>query len=98
MIRIAITEAGFEAVAATLPLGTVSFERHPAADGRRLVWFEPHVLAKLRALRGPGESYAFDLPSACPSRAGWRRRSSSAAVIQPASACRAHAIHFSVRR
>jgi hypothetical protein len=30
MIRIAITEAAFEAIAAKLPLGSVGFERHPA--------------------------------------------------------------------
>jgi hypothetical protein len=48
VIRIAITEAAFEAIATTLPLGSVGFERHP----------EPHVLAKLRALRRPGESYS----------------------------------------
>jgi hypothetical protein len=38
MIRIAITEAAFEAIAATLPLGSVSFERQADAKGER-VWF-----------------------------------------------------------
>jgi len=58
MIRIAITSAAFDAIAATLPLGSMNFERHPADDGQRLVWLEPHVINKLRALRGPGESYS----------------------------------------
>jgi hypothetical protein len=58
MIRIAISAAAFEAIAATMPLGSVDFERHPADDGQKLVWLEPHVVNKLRALRGPGESYS----------------------------------------
>ena len=57
MIRIAITATAFDAIAATLP-GSVGFERHPDDDGQRLVWLEPHVLAKLRTLRRPGESYS----------------------------------------
>jgi hypothetical protein len=58
MIRIAITAAAFDAIAAPLPLGSVSFERHPADDGQRLVWLERSVVARLRALRRPGESYS----------------------------------------
>jgi predicted CopG family antitoxin len=30
----------------------------PDVHAERLIWLEPHVLAKLRALRGPGESYS----------------------------------------
>jgi hypothetical protein len=58
MIRIAVTAEAFDAIAATLLLGSAGFERHPADDGQRLVWLEPHVVNKLRALRGPGESYS----------------------------------------
>jgi hypothetical protein len=58
MIRIAITAAAFDAIAAPLPLGSVSFERHPADDGQRLVWLDRSVVAHLRALRRPGESYS----------------------------------------
>jgi hypothetical protein len=58
MIRIAITAEAFDALAATLPLGSIGFERHPADDGQLLVWLEPHLVNKLRALRGPGESYS----------------------------------------
>jgi hypothetical protein len=39
---------------ATLPLGTISFERESAGNGE----LTPHVLNRLRALRGPGESYS----------------------------------------
>jgi hypothetical protein len=58
MIRIAITAEAFDALAATLPLGSVSFERHPADDGQRLVWLDRSVVARLRALLRPGESYS----------------------------------------
>jgi hypothetical protein len=58
VIRIAITQAAFDAIAKTLPLGSVSFERHPADDGQRLVWLDARHVAKLKALRGPGESYS----------------------------------------
>jgi hypothetical protein len=45
MIRIAITAA--DAIAATLPLGSVGFEREPADDGERLVWLETRCAEKL---------------------------------------------------
>jgi hypothetical protein len=34
MVRIAISQAAFDAIAKTMPLGSVSFERHPADDGQ----------------------------------------------------------------
>jgi hypothetical protein len=55
MIRIAITAEAFDAIAATLPLGTVSFERKPLANDERFISLEPHVVNKLRA---PDESYS----------------------------------------
>jgi hypothetical protein len=58
MIRIAISQAAFDAIAKTMPLGTVSFERHPADDGQGLIWLDARHLAKLKAMRGPGESYS----------------------------------------
>jgi hypothetical protein len=36
MIRIAISAAAFDAIAKTLPLGSVSFERESGAKGRAL--------------------------------------------------------------
>jgi hypothetical protein len=58
VIRIAITAAAFDANAATMPLGSVAVE--PALDGKgeRVIWLEPHVLNKLSAMRGKGESYS----------------------------------------
>jgi hypothetical protein len=58
MIRIAITAEAFEAIARTLPLGTVSSENATNERGERLVWLAPNVLNRLRAMRGPGPSYS----------------------------------------
>jgi hypothetical protein len=38
MIRIAITQAAFDAIAATLPLGSVRYECDPDEKGERLIW------------------------------------------------------------
>ena len=38
MIRIAITPAAFDAIAATLPLGSVGYEREPDEKGERRIW------------------------------------------------------------
>jgi hypothetical protein len=58
VIRIAITAAAFDALAATLPLGSVAYEVKVNERGEREIWLEPHILAKLKALRGPGDSYS----------------------------------------
>ena len=57
MIRIAITVEAFEAVERLLP-GNVGYEREPTDKGQRLIWLEPHIVNKLRYLRGPGESFS----------------------------------------
>jgi hypothetical protein len=38
MIRIAISQAAFEAIARTLPLGGVAFENKTNEQGERLIW------------------------------------------------------------
>ena len=43
MIRIAISEAAFDAIARTLP-GSVSFENKTNTQGERYVWLEPSVV------------------------------------------------------
>jgi hypothetical protein len=58
MIRIAITPAAFEAIAATLPFGSVDVEREPTAKGERLIWLEAAVVDRLTAMRDPGENYS----------------------------------------
>jgi hypothetical protein len=49
---------GVEAIKATMPLGSVGFEKEVNAKGERTIWLAPNVLDKLRAIRGPGESYS----------------------------------------
>jgi hypothetical protein len=56
VIRIAISQAVFDAISATLALGSVGYENATNERGERYVWLEPNVVNRLRALRGPGES------------------------------------------
>ena len=43
MIRVAITQAAYEAICATLPLGSVGYENKTTERGERYVWLEPNV-------------------------------------------------------
>ena len=56
MIRISISIDAFEAIASTLPLGTVGYE--PSPKGERWIWLETAMVERLRAMRGPDESYS----------------------------------------
>ena len=58
MIRIAITPAAYDAIAATLPLGSVGYEPQLNAKGERLIWIEAIWHDRLAAMREPGESYS----------------------------------------
>ena len=58
MIRIAITVEAFEALAATLPFGSVGYENQINERGERLIWLDHAVVSRLRAMRGHGESYS----------------------------------------
>ena len=58
MIRIAISVEAFEAIAKTLPLGSLGYENATNERGERLIWLEPTVVNRLRAMRGAGESYS----------------------------------------
>jgi hypothetical protein len=58
MIRIAISQAAFDAVAATLALGSVSFENKTDQHGNRLVWLDRAIVDRLRAMRGPSGRYS----------------------------------------
>jgi hypothetical protein len=58
VIRIAISQAAFDAIAATLPLGSISFESEVDDNGDRLIWLPRSVVDRLKAIRGPGESYS----------------------------------------
>ena len=57
MIRISITAAAFEAIAA-LPFGSAVFERDPDAKGEHQIWLARPVVDRLMALRRPGETYS----------------------------------------
>jgi hypothetical protein len=54
MIRIAIFQAAFEAIARSLPFRSAAFENKITEQGERLIWLEPRVVDRLRALRGRG--------------------------------------------
>jgi hypothetical protein len=58
MIRIAISQTAFEAIARSLPLGNVSFENKTNEQGQRLIWLDRAMVDRLRVMRGPGESYS----------------------------------------
>jgi hypothetical protein len=58
VIQISISAAAYEASAITLPLGSVGVERDPNDKGERMIWLEPRILDRLKALRGPDESYS----------------------------------------
>jgi hypothetical protein len=57
MIRIAISQAAFDAIAATLP-SSDTYELELDGRGQPHVWLPPNVVDRLRFLRGPGESYS----------------------------------------
>ena len=58
MVRIAITQAAFDAIAKTLALGSVGYENATNEKGERLIWLDRAIVDRLRAMRGPGESYS----------------------------------------
>jgi hypothetical protein len=49
VIRIAITQAAFDAIAATLPLGSVSYDDAFNERGERYVWLPPNAVDRLQA-------------------------------------------------
>jgi hypothetical protein len=58
MTRIAITLEAYQALVATLPLGSVAYEPEPNAKGERVIWLKEVWLSNLNAMRKPGESYS----------------------------------------
>jgi hypothetical protein len=56
MIRIAITQAAFDAIARTMPFGSVNFEAGVDEKGERYIWLPRAVDDRLRSLRGTSES------------------------------------------
>jgi hypothetical protein len=58
MVRIAITVEAFEAIARTLPLGSVAYEAAANKRGERTVWREAAMVDRLGAMRGLGETHS----------------------------------------
>ena len=54
----AISAEAFEAIARTLPLGSVGYENEINERGERLICLDHGVVSRLRAMRGLGESYS----------------------------------------
>jgi hypothetical protein len=51
MIRIAISQAAFDAIAATLSLGSVGYEHATNEKGEKLIWLPRAALDRLNYLR-----------------------------------------------
>jgi hypothetical protein len=58
MVRIVITQAAFDAIAATFPFGSVSYENAIDEHGLRYIWLERRMLDKLNSYRRAGEGYS----------------------------------------
>jgi hypothetical protein len=58
MIHIAVSQAAFDAIATTMPLGTVNYEVDRTNLGNYFIWLETHWVRKLGAMRGEREDYS----------------------------------------
>ena len=58
MIKIAISQAAFDAIVATLPLGSIAYEPQLNDRGERYVWLEQPWVDRLSAMRRQGEDYS----------------------------------------
>jgi hypothetical protein len=52
MVRIAITVEAFEAIARTLPLGSVAVDPETNERGERYVWLDHAVVSRLKPCAG----------------------------------------------
>jgi hypothetical protein len=55
MIRIAVTAEAYEAIARTLPLGSVGYEAERSDTGKVFIWLERQAMNRLTAERHRGE-------------------------------------------
>ena len=58
VIKIAISAEAYQVIAESLAFGIVAVEPERTPDGRIEIWLAPNVLAKLKMLRRPSESYS----------------------------------------
>jgi hypothetical protein len=85
LIRISITSAAFDAIAATLPLGSVGYEPQRTAEGGYFIWIERSWLNKLEALRRPGEGLSETIIRLVALEAGGRPRRGGAELFEAKS-------------
>ena len=64
MIRIATSVEAFEAIASTLPFGSVGYENQINECGERLIWLDHAVVARLRGSAATAKATAM-------SSSGW---------------------------
>ena len=55
---LATAQGAYDAICATLAVGSVAFEVEADERGERLVLLDPNVVNRLKAMRGPRESYS----------------------------------------
>jgi hypothetical protein len=58
MIGLSISSAAFDALAATLPLGSIAYEPTIDDKGKRFIWLESNIVNRLRAARERGETHS----------------------------------------
>jgi hypothetical protein len=58
MIKMAITEAAFEAICATMPLGSTGYEAERSETGTVFIWLDQRAMDRLKAERQRGEDYS----------------------------------------
>ena len=58
MVLIAISPEAFEAICATLPFASVSYEKPINEHGARWIWLDRCMLGKLNSHRRPGERFS----------------------------------------
>jgi hypothetical protein len=54
MVRTVISVEAFEAIARTLPVGSVGYENKTNERGEKLIWLDRAVVDRLRSLRDAG--------------------------------------------
>jgi hypothetical protein len=68
MVRIAISQAAFEAIVATLPLGSVGFENKTNEQGEKLIWLDRAIVDS--PARGQAERSSVELRTGLTGMAG----------------------------
>jgi hypothetical protein len=83
VIKIAISPAAFEALTRTLPLGNVVYENGTNERGERTVWLARAMVNRLKAMRGPGESYSDVIMRIAAGEAGLTMRALTIVACSP---------------